>query len=103
MKQEKNNYNAWVFIGLAAAELEQPDQAKGAYKKAIELEPNQLLAWQGLANLYEKSNQPDVQGDLGDVYQKLLELYERWSVLNTVIESKVFYSVKLPLDKVHVT
>lgn len=46
MKQEKNNYNAWVFIGLAAAELEQPDQAKGAYKKAIELEPNQLLAWQ---------------------------------------------------------
>ncbi|PKU28096.1 tetratricopeptide repeat protein 37 [Limosa lapponica baueri] len=46
LKQEKNNYNAWVFIGLAAAELEQPDQAKGAYKKAIELEPNQLLAWQ---------------------------------------------------------
>lgn len=46
MKQEKNNYNAWVFIGLSAAELEQPDQAKGAYKKAIELEPNQLLAWQ---------------------------------------------------------
>lgn len=46
MKQEKNNYNAWVFIGLAAAELDQRDQAKGAYKKAIELEPNQLLAWQ---------------------------------------------------------
>ena len=46
MKQEKNNYNAWVFIGVAAAELEQPDQAKAAYKKAVELEPNQLLAWQ---------------------------------------------------------
>ncbi|NXI38925.1 TTC37 protein, partial [Galbula dea] len=76
LKQEKNNYNAWVFIGLSAAELEQPDQAKGAYKKAIELEPNQLLAWQGLANLYEKSNQTDVRGDLADVYQKLLELYE---------------------------
>ncbi|NXS55940.1 TTC37 protein, partial [Brachypteracias leptosomus] len=76
LKQEKNNYNAWVFIGLSAAELEQPDQAKGAYKKAIELEPNQLLAWQGLANLYEKSNQTDVKGDLEDVYQKLLELYE---------------------------
>ncbi|NWS45191.1 TTC37 protein, partial [Probosciger aterrimus] len=75
LKQEKNNYNAWVFIGVAAAELEQPDQAKGAYKKAIELEPNQLLAWQGLANLYEKSNQTDVKEDLADVYQKLLELY----------------------------
>ncbi|KAM9167797.1 superkiller complex protein 3 isoform 1-T3 [Mergus octosetaceus] len=76
LKQEKNNYNAWVFIGLAACELEQPDQAKGAYKKAIEIEPNQLLAWQGLANLYEKSNQTDVKGDLADVYKKLLELYE---------------------------
>lgn len=46
LKQEKNNYNAWVFIGVAAAELEQPDQAQGAYKKATELEPEQLLAWQ---------------------------------------------------------
>lgn len=46
MKIEKNNYNAWVFIGLAASELEQPDQAQTAYKKAVELEPEQLLAWQ---------------------------------------------------------
>nr|XP_056704629.1 SKI3 subunit of superkiller complex protein [Euleptes europaea] len=76
LKQEKNNYNAWVFIGLAAAELEQPDQAKGAYKKATELEPGQLLAWQGLANLYEKTNHADAKEDLVNVYQKLLELYE---------------------------
>ncbi|KFV71087.1 Tetratricopeptide repeat protein 37, partial [Dryobates pubescens] len=76
LKQEKTNYNAWVFIGLSAAELDQPDQAKGAYKKAIEYEPNQLLAWQGLANLYEKSNQADVKEDLAEVYQKLLELYK---------------------------
>uniref|UniRef100_A0A8C3J870 Tetratricopeptide repeat domain 37 n=1 Tax=Calidris pygmaea TaxID=425635 RepID=A0A8C3J870_9CHAR len=92
LKQEKNNYNAWVFIGLAAAELEQPDQAKGAYKKAIELEPNQLLAWQGLANLYEKPNQTDVRGDLAEVYQKLLQLYEsgdkqKWcDVCNKLVE-----------------
>lgn len=46
MKVEKNNYNAWVFIGLAASELEQPDQAQTAYRKAVELEPEQLLAWQ---------------------------------------------------------
>ncbi|XP_037228601.1 SKI3 subunit of superkiller complex protein isoform X1 [Falco biarmicus] len=92
LKQEKNNYNAWVFIGVAAAELEQPDQAKGAYKKAIELEPNQLLAWQGLANFYEKSNQTDVKGDLANVYHKLLELYEsgdkqKWyDVCNKLVE-----------------
>ncbi|NXU78745.1 TTC37 protein, partial [Oreotrochilus melanogaster] len=92
LKQEKNNYNAWVFIGLAAAELEQPDQAKAAYKKATELEPNQLLAWQGLANMYEKSKQTDIKGDLADVYQKLLELYEsgdkqKWyDVCNKLVE-----------------
>ncbi|NXK98466.1 TTC37 protein, partial [Formicarius rufipectus] len=92
LKQEKNNYNAWVFIGLAAAELQQPDQARGAYKKAIELEPKQLLAWQGLANLYEKPNQTDVKGDLADVYQKLLEFYkssdkQKWcDVCNKLVE-----------------
>lgn len=35
-----------MFIGLAATELEQPDQAQTAYKKAVELDPEQLLAWQ---------------------------------------------------------
>ncbi|XP_005356608.1 tetratricopeptide repeat protein 37 isoform X2 [Microtus ochrogaster] len=76
LKQEKNNYNAWVFIGVAAAELEQPDQAQGAYKKATELEPEQLLAWQGLASLYEKCDHENAKGDLPGVYQKLLDLYE---------------------------
>ncbi|CAL8250745.1 unnamed protein product [Boreogadus saida] len=75
LKLEKENYNAWVFIGLAASELEQPDQAQTAYKKALELEPEQLLAWQGLANLYEKTDQWDFKAELPDVYQKLVELY----------------------------
>ncbi|KAI4898343.1 hypothetical protein NFI96_024563 [Prochilodus magdalenae] len=76
LKLEKNNYNAWVFIGVAAGELEQPDQAQTAYKKAAELEPDQLLAWQGLANLYEKSDQEDFKAELPKIYQKLITLYE---------------------------
>lgn len=75
LKSEKNNYNAWVFIGLSATELEQPDQAQMAYRKAVELEPEQLLAWQGLANLYEKVDQWDFKTELPSVYQKLVELY----------------------------
>uniref|UniRef100_A0A8C9Y6E9 SKI3 subunit of superkiller complex n=1 Tax=Sander lucioperca TaxID=283035 RepID=A0A8C9Y6E9_SANLU len=75
LKLEKNNYNAWVFIGLAASELEQPDQSQTAYKKAVELEPEQLLAWQGLANLYEKTDQWDFKVELPNIYQKLVELY----------------------------
>ncbi|XP_029428963.1 tetratricopeptide repeat protein 37 [Rhinatrema bivittatum] len=76
LKVEKNNYNAWVFIGVAAAELEQPDQAQAAYKKATELEPEQLLAWQGLGSLYEKINQKDFKEELPNIYLKLLELYD---------------------------
>eukprot|EP00064_Thunnus_orientalis_P012482 superscaffoldBa00001920_g12517 len=75
LKIEKNNYNAWVFIGLAASELEQPEQSQTAYKKAVELEPEQLLAWQGLANLYEKTDQWDFKVELPNIYQKLVELY----------------------------
>lgn len=75
LKLEKNNYNAWVFIGLSASELEQQDQAQMAYRKAVELEPEQLLAWQGLANLYEKIDQWDFKAELPSVYQKLVELY----------------------------
>lgn len=75
LKIDKNNYNAWVFIGLSATELEQPDQAQMAYRKAVELEPEQLLAWQGLANLYEKIDQWDFKVELPSVYQKLVELY----------------------------
>ncbi|KAM9392610.1 superkiller complex protein 3 [Pholidichthys leucotaenia] len=75
LKLEKNNYNAWVFIGLAASELEQPEQSQAAYKKAVELEPEQLLAWQGLEKLYEKTDQWDFKLELPNVYQKLVELY----------------------------
>ncbi|XP_072439260.1 superkiller complex protein 3 isoform X1 [Chiloscyllium punctatum] len=76
LKQDKNNYNAWVFIGVAAAELEQPDQAKTAYKKATELDPDQLLAWQGLLNLCEKNDTSDNKHELLGIYQKLMKLYE---------------------------
>uniref|UniRef100_A0A673MSF8 Tetratricopeptide repeat protein 37-like n=1 Tax=Sinocyclocheilus rhinocerous TaxID=307959 RepID=A0A673MSF8_9TELE len=76
LKLEKNNYNAWVFIGVAATELQQLDQAQTAYRKATELEPEQLLAWQGLANLYEKSDRADFKAELPKIYQKLITLYE---------------------------
>ncbi|KAK2118118.1 SKI3 subunit of superkiller complex protein [Saguinus oedipus] len=86
LKQEKNNYNAWVFIGVAAAELEQPDQAQGAYKKAAELEPDQLLAWQALesVNLVDKQKWCDVCKKLVDLYyqeKKHLEVARTWHKL----------------------
>ena len=46
LKQDKNNYNALVFVGVSAEGLEQPDQAVAAYKRATDVEPNNPLAWQ---------------------------------------------------------
>jgi len=46
LKADKTNYTALVFFGKCASELDQPDQAHMAYKKAIESDETQLLAWQ---------------------------------------------------------
>lgn len=46
MAQDKSNYNAFVFVGVAADGLEQADQAVKAYRRATEVDPEQPLAWQ---------------------------------------------------------
>ncbi|EDO37642.1 predicted protein, partial [Nematostella vectensis] len=75
LKLEKNNYNALVFVGVCATELGQLEQAQAAYKKASDEDPSQVLAWQGLASLYEKNQ--EFRQDLAGVYVQLLQLYER--------------------------
>lgn len=45
-KEDKTNYNGLVFVGKAAAEMGQLEQGVAAYRKAIDTEPNQELAWQ---------------------------------------------------------
>ena len=46
LRQDKTNYNALVFVGVAAEGLEQTDQAIAAFKKAIQTDDTQPLAWQ---------------------------------------------------------
>jgi superkiller protein 3 len=43
---DKTNYNAFVFVGVASIELGKPEQAQAAYKKAIDINPENILAWQ---------------------------------------------------------
>ncbi|XP_031551877.1 tetratricopeptide repeat protein 37-like isoform X1 [Actinia tenebrosa] len=58
--------------------MDQPDQAQAAYKRAIESDQDQILAWQGLASLYEKeTGNPGFQEELPGIYRKLMKLYER--------------------------
>ncbi|KAL5004759.1 hypothetical protein ScPMuIL_018215 [Solemya velum] len=76
LTQEKNNYNALVFVGVAAEGLEQTDQALKAYKRAIESIPDKVLAWQGLCGFYEKhQDNSEYCADLVSVYEKLQEFY----------------------------
>lgn len=46
IKLDKANYHAFVFIGLCAKEMQQFDQSRAAYRKAIEQNSEQILAWQ---------------------------------------------------------
>ena len=46
MKLDKANYNAFVFVGVASIELGKAEQAQAAYKKAIDINPENILAWQ---------------------------------------------------------
>ncbi|KIJ67566.1 hypothetical protein HYDPIDRAFT_174010 [Hydnomerulius pinastri MD-312] len=56
---EPDNYNAHVFLGLALLELGQHDQSEQNYRKAIELKSDQILAWQGISKLYERTQRWD--------------------------------------------
>lgn len=46
LAQDKNNYNALVFVGVAADGLDQHEQTVKAYRRASEADPEQPLAWQ---------------------------------------------------------
>ncbi|KAI6044690.1 superkiller protein 3 [Pisolithus marmoratus] len=56
---EPDNYNAHVFLGLAYLELGHHDKSEKLYRRAIELKPDQVLAWQGISRLYEQKEQWD--------------------------------------------
>ncbi|KAK0197963.1 superkiller protein 3 [Armillaria mellea] len=60
---EPDNYNATVFLGLALLELKDFDKSEQAYRRAIELNGEQLLAWQGLSKFYERTEAWDKYAD----------------------------------------
>ncbi|EGG05699.1 uncharacterized protein MELLADRAFT_87842 [Melampsora larici-populina 98AG31] len=53
---DTQSYNAHVFLGLARLNLKKLEESRTAYQQAIDLDPSQPLAWQGLVRLHESSN-----------------------------------------------
>jgi len=69
---EPGNYNAQVFAGVSLLNLLMYDESEKAYRDAASINPTNPLAWQGLVNLFEKTeNLPKLKEaslKLADIY-----------------------------------
>ncbi|XP_014213900.1 tetratricopeptide repeat protein 37-like [Copidosoma floridanum] len=76
LKEEKRNYNALVLMGAAMREVEtMKSQAPVQLKKAIDIQPDNPLAWHGLLVHYEEQeDNAEALVELVHVYNKLLQL-----------------------------
>ncbi|KIY52714.1 hypothetical protein FISHEDRAFT_69529 [Fistulina hepatica ATCC 64428] len=52
---EPDNYNANIYLGKAALELGELEESEQAYQRAIATNPKQILAFQGISQLYERT------------------------------------------------
>lgn len=71
---------ALVFLGLALQEVGPVDQAPKAFQKAINLNPSNALAYQGLISYYEKLNKNDLKPELVKAYTSYLS-FEVWVLM----------------------
>ncbi|XP_011689404.1 PREDICTED: tetratricopeptide repeat protein 37 [Wasmannia auropunctata] len=76
LKKDKSNYGALVLLARSMQEVEEfKSQVSLVLQKAVEVQPNNPLAWQGLVAHYEKAPQDhDNWGKLALAYCKLLQL-----------------------------
>ncbi|XP_070156887.1 superkiller complex protein 3 [Polyergus mexicanus] len=76
LKKDKNNYTALILLARAMQEIEEfKSQVALVLQKAVEIQPNNPLAWQGLVAYYEKMSQDNDNWEkLALAYCKLLQL-----------------------------
>ncbi|XP_017785314.1 PREDICTED: tetratricopeptide repeat protein 37 [Nicrophorus vespilloides] len=74
LREDKTNYMGLVFLGISLQEVGPIEQAPNAFRKAIQQNATNILAWNGLLNFYEKVNNPQKNKDLIGIYCKLIEL-----------------------------
>lgn len=74
LKKDRSNYAALVLLARSMQEVEEfKSQVSFILQKAIEVQPNNPLAWQGLVAHYEKVPQDNWE-QLAVAYCKLLKL-----------------------------
>ncbi|XP_043502031.1 tetratricopeptide repeat protein 37 [Polistes fuscatus] len=89
IKKDKKNYMAHILLGAAMLELKEfKFRTPIIFQKAIEIQPQNILAWQGLVTYYEKESQNkyDALNQLIASYCKLLELDNDMSKAFMILE-----------------
>ncbi|XP_026745676.1 tetratricopeptide repeat protein 37 [Trichoplusia ni] len=71
LRKDKQNYFGLVLLGKS---LQDSEQAPLAYQKAIASKPDHPLAWQGLANYYERKENTSDKTKLFGIYNEMLNL-----------------------------
>jgi superkiller protein 3 len=74
LNEEKNNYMALVFLGVSLQETGQLPKALSAFQGAIQANPSNCLAWNGLINYYEKVDTRETKRELINAYMSLLNI-----------------------------
>ncbi|KAH6914120.1 superkiller protein 3 SKI3 [Coprinopsis sp. MPI-PUGE-AT-0042] len=95
---ESSNYTAHVFLAVALLELGENARCEEVYQKAIGLEPDQLLARQGLAKAYERWESWDklcrCLNDLAAAYSKANDANKLAETLQRLLEIRRNHGTK---------
>ncbi|XP_077296478.1 tetratricopeptide repeat protein 37-like [Arctopsyche grandis] len=83
LKTDGKNYMALIFLGVA---LRDDEKAEDAFKKAIALNDNNVLAYQGLAKFYDNKGTKEY-------LKSLIKLYYRMITLSGVKEVEIYESI----------
>jgi len=75
-----------LYLGTAFKETSKYQQSLEFYKKATEIDPSQIYAWQGIILVYEKQNIKN-HPDLLDAYKRIATFYETTSDKQKYVEN----------------
>ncbi|XP_076666461.1 superkiller complex protein 3 isoform X1 [Andrena cerasifolii] len=88
LKKDKDNYSALVLLAASMKQIEEYNsQVPLILQKAIKIQPDNPLAWQGLAAYYEKHcNSNDCCSELMSAYNKLLQMDSDFSDFSYILD-----------------
>lgn len=92
---EEHNYVALMFAGFCHEKLGQAKEAEEMYTRAVQVDPKNVQAWLGFAELYEKHEAMlvDVKAKKVNVYEKIMNLDKAYDFLLLIVWTRKWTSV----------